>query len=151
MNHLKDLLIHDVRHLYSAEEQAIESLPAMISKAHDPRLKQALEQHLKVTEQQLERLKRVKQMLGDTDDQSTCILSGLFNMGSKSQGIAGLIQEGGKVMAVDMSPEVMDAAIIGCQQKIEHYEIAGYGTAKTYAEQLGLTDVAQLLQQTLIE
>ncbi|MBD0280528.1 MAG: ferritin-like domain-containing protein [Bacteroidota bacterium] len=154
MNHLRDLLRFDVRHLYSAEEQIIEALPAMISKANDPQLKQALEQHLRVTEQQRDRLDRVKQLLGENDDSGDNdggIFSGLFSTGSKSKGIAGLIDEGEKVMGVDMVPAVMDAAIIGCAQKIEHYEIAGYGTARTYAEQLGLTDVAQLLQQTLIE
>ncbi|MBD0350935.1 MAG: ferritin-like domain-containing protein [Flavisolibacter sp.] len=152
MNDLRDLLRFDVRHLYSAEEQIIEALPAMISKANDPQLKQALEQHLRVTEQQRDRLDQVKQLLGgEDDDNDGGIFSGLFGTGSKSKGIAGLIDEGQKVMGVDMAPAVLDAAIIGCAQKIEHYEIAGYGTARTYAEQLGLTDVAQLLQQTLIE
>lgn len=153
MNHLKDLLIFDIQHLYSAEEQIIEALPAMIAKASNPSLKQALEQHLRVSELQLERLNQVRQHMGtsNSDDNSGSIFAGLFGAGSKSKGVDGLIDEGQKVMALDMSPEVMDAAIIGCAQKIEHYEIAGYGTARTYAEQLGLTDVAQLLQQTLIE
>ena len=152
LNHLKDLLRFDVRHLYSAEEQIIEALPAMISKANNPTLKEALEQHLRVTEQQLDRLKQVQQMLGeDSGSNEGGIFAGLFGTGMKSKGVDGLIDEGQKVMAVDMAPDVMDAAIIGCAQKIEHYEIAGYGTARTYAQQLGLTDVAQLLQQTLIE
>ena len=153
MNHLKDLLRFDVKHLYSAEEQIIEALPAMIGKANNPQLKQALEQHLRVTEQQRDRLDRVMELLGerDNEDDDGGIFTGLFSNGYKSKGIDGLIDEGTKVMAVDMHPDVMDAAIIGCAQKIEHYEIAGYGTARTYAEQLGLTDVAQLLQQTLIE
>lgn len=145
--------MYDVRHLYSAEEQIIEAMPAMIEKANDARLKQALEQHLQVTERQRDRLTQVRQLLGDEEDDSndSGIFAGLFGTGGRSKGIAGLIDEGQKVMAVDMSPAVMDAAIIGCAQKIEHYEIAGYGTARTYAEQLGLTDVAQLLQQTLLE
>ena len=153
MNHLKDLLRYDVQHLYSTEEQIIDALPAMMDKANDPGLKQALEQHLRVTELQLDRLDQVRQLFGEGDDSDndTGIFSGIFGSDNKSKGIEGLIDEGQKVMAVDMSPEVMDAAIIGCAQKIEHYEIAGYGTARTYAEQLGLTDVAQLLQQTLIE
>lgn len=153
LNHLRDLLMYDVRHLYSAEEQIIEAMPAMIEKANDARLKQALEQHLQVTERQRDRLTQVRQLLGDEEDDSndSGIFAGLFGTGGRSKGIAGLIDEGQKVMAVDMSPAVMDAAIIGCAQKIEHYEIAGYGTARTYAEQLGLTDVAQLLQQTLLE
>ena len=153
MNHLKDLLRFDVRHLYSTEEQIIDALPAMIKKAHNPNLKQALEQHLRVTQQQRDRLDRVKQLLGDKDrdDNDGGIFEGLFDTGTKSKGIDGLISEGKKVMNIDMDPTVMDAAIIGACQKIEHYEIACYGTARTYAEQLGLTDVAQLLQQTLLE
>lgn len=153
MNHLKDLLRFDVKHLYSTEEQIIEALPAMIGKANNPQLKQALEQHLRVTEQQRDRLDRVMEQLGEREDHSDDggIFAGLFSNGYKSKGIDGLIEEGVKVMAVDMHPDVMDAAIIGCAQKIEHYEIACYGTARTYAEQLGLTEVAQLLQQTLIE
>ena len=153
MNHLRDLLIFDVMHLYSAEVQIIEAMPAMIAKATDPRLKSALENHLRQTEQQRERLDRVQQMLGVEPGTggNTGIFAGLLAPGTKSKGIEGLITEGQKAMAVDMSPQVMDAAIIGCSQKIEHYEIAGYGTARTYAEQLGMADVAQLLQTTLIE
>lgn len=153
MNHLKDLLRFDVKHLYSTEEQIIEALPAMIGKANNSQLKMALQQHLKVTEQQRDRLSRVMELIGESDEDSDDggIFAGLFSNGHKSKGIDGLIEEGEKVMAVDMHPDVMDAAIIGCAQKIEHYEIACYGTARTYAQQLGLTDVAQLLQQTLIE
>jgi ferritin-like metal-binding protein YciE len=153
MNHLRDLLLFDIQHLYSAEEQIIEAMPLMISKANNPALKQALEQHLRITEQQRDRLDRVMQIMGGGNDNNNGggIFSGLFGSGTKSKGIEGLIDEGQKAMAVDMHPNVMDAAIIGCSQKIEHYEICGYGTARTYAEQLGLIDVAQLLQQTLME
>lgn len=154
VNHLKDLLAFCVHHLHSAEVQIVEALPAMIAKASDSRLKQALEEHLRVTEMQRSRLDQVKQLMGITDEddnKGTGIFSGLFNPVTKSKGIEGLITEGEKVMAIDMAPSVMDAAIIGCAQKIEHYEISGYGTAKTYAEQLGMIDVAQLLQQTLME
>jgi ferritin-like metal-binding protein YciE len=149
LNHLRDLLVFDVQHLYSVEEQIIEALPAMIGKASHPQLKQALEEHLLITRRQKDRLDQIKQILGDK--KSTGIFSDLINPNSKSKGIEGLITEGEKVMAVDMEMEVMDAAIIGCTQKIKHYEISSYGTARTYAEQLGLIDVAQLLQQTLIE
>jgi ferritin-like metal-binding protein YciE len=154
MNHLRDLLMFDIQHLYSAEVQIIEALPAMVAKASSPELKQALEQHLRVTEQQRQRLDLVKEMMGiSSDDNSggTGIFAGLFNPGTKSRGIEGLITDGEKMMAIDMAPAVMDAAIIGCSQKIEHFEICGYGTARTYAEQLGLIDIAQLLQQTLME
>jgi ferritin-like metal-binding protein YciE len=152
MNHLRDLLVFDVQHLYSAEEQIIEALPAMISKASNPELKQSLQEHLRVTEKQKQRLDQVQQLLGSKDkNYDSGIFAGLFDAGTKSRGIDGLITEGEKVMGIDMAPPVMDAAIIGLCQKIEHYEICGYGTARTYAEQLGLMDVAQLLQQTLIE
>ena len=149
MNDLRDLLRFDAQCLLSAEEQIIEALPAMIQKAHNPELKMALEQHLRITEQQRDRLDQVLQQLGGTQD--TGVFSTLFSSGIESKGMEGLIDDGQKVLAADMSPAVMDAAIIGCAQKIEHFEIAGYGTARTYAEQLGLTDVAQLLQQTLME
>jgi ferritin-like metal-binding protein YciE len=154
MNDLKALLRHCVQELYSAEEQIIEAMPAMIAKAENPSLKQALQQHLRVTEQHRERIDQVRQMIGADEESVTKysgILSNLFGAGSKCKGMEGLIDEGQKVMAENLSSEVMDAAIIGGNQKIEHYEIAAYGTARTYAQQLGLTQVAQLLQQTLDE
>lgn len=153
LNHLKDLLVHDVHDLYSAEEQIIDALPAMIDKANNPQLKQALERHLEVTRRQRDRLDQVKQLLGATDDtnKSGGIFGDLFGSGIKCQGMEGILTEGEKTMAIDMSPDVQDAAIICSAQKVEHYEICGYGTAKAYAEELGLIDVAQLLQQTLME
>lgn len=153
MNDLRTLLKHDVIMLQSAEEQIIDGLPAMINKADSPQLKQALEEHLRVTERQRDRLVQVRKMLGATDDDVknySGVMAKLMG-GTKCKGMEGLIEEGQKVMAENLSPQVMDAAIIGGCQKIEHYEIACYGTVRTYAEQLGLTDVAQLLQQTLIE
>lgn len=154
MNDLKALLRHCVQELYSVEEQIIEAMPAMIAKAENPSLKQALEQHLRITENQRERIDQVRQMLGADEESVTKysgILSNLFGAGSKCKGMEGLIDEGQKIMSENLSPEVMDAAIIGGNQKIEHYEIAAYGTARTYAQELGLTQVAQLLQQTLDE
>ena len=152
MNDLRSLLIHDIKDLYSAEEQIIAAMPAMISKASDPRLKQALEQHLRVTEQQRNRLTQVQQALGsDTGSDDKGMLANMFGMGTVCQGMKGILEENTKTMAEDMSPNVMDAAIIAGAQKVEHYEICGYGTARTYAQQLGLTQVASLLQQTLDE
>lgn len=154
MNDLKALLRHCVQELYSVEEQIIEAMPAMIAKAENPSLKQALEQHLRITENQRERIDQVRQMLGADEESVTKysgILSNLFGAGSKCKGMEGLIDEGQKILSENLSPEVMDAAIIGGNQKIEHYEIAAYGTARTYAQELGLTQVAQLLQQTLDE
>ena len=153
MNDLKALLRHDIQMLYSAEEQIIEAMPAMIARASNPSLKQALEQHLDITRRQKDRLDQVRQMLGVDKDDVTRYSGVLATVmgGTKCKGMEGLIDEGQKIMAENISDEVMDAAIIGGCQKIEHFEIAAYGTARTYAEQLGLIDVAQLLQQTLME
>ncbi|MGE5519482.1 MAG: ferritin-like domain-containing protein [Candidatus Dadabacteria bacterium] len=153
MRRLRDLLMYEVRNICSAEEQIIEALPSMIGKAANPALKGVLEQHLEVTKRQKDRLTSVKQMIGNMEEsgESGGILETLFGPSDKCKGIEGLIEEGEKVMSVDMEPQVMDAAIIGVAQKIEHYEMAAYGTTRTYAEQLGMVDVAQLLQQTLLE
>ena len=153
MQDLRALLKHDVQMLHSVEEQLVEAMPAMITRATNPALKQALEEHLRITENQLTRINQVRDRL-DADKKSVTKYSGvLANLmgGVKCKGMEGLIEEGEKVMAENLEDEVMDAAIIGCSQKIEHFEIASYGTARTYAEQLGLNDVAQLLQQTLDE
>jgi ferritin-like metal-binding protein YciE len=153
MNDLKALLRHDVQMLRSAEEQIIEALPAMIATAHNPVLKQGLEHHLRVTEIQLDRIDQVRHMIG-ADEESVTRYSGvLANLmgGTKCKGMEGIIEEGQKIMAENLSPEVKDAAIVGGSQKIEHFEIAAYGTARTYAEQLGMHNVAMMLQQTLDE
>ena len=154
MNDLRELLRHDVQLLHSVENQIIEAMPAMIAKANNPALKQALEQHLRITETQRDRIDQVRQMLGANEESvesHSGILSSLFGGGDTCKGMEGIIDEGQKVMAENLSPAVMDAAIIGGSQKIEHFEIASYGTARTYAQQLGLTEVASLLQQTLDE
>jgi ferritin-like metal-binding protein YciE len=153
MQDLRALLKHDVQMLYSAEEQIIDAMPAMIERAANPGLKEALNQHLRVTETQRQRLEQVRQMLGASEQDVTRYSGVLASVmgGTKCKGMEGLIDEGQKIMAENLSDEVMDAAIIGGCQKIEHFEIAAYGTARTYAEQLGLIEVAQLLQQTLLE
>ena len=153
MNDLKALLRHDVQMLCSVEEQIIEALPAMIARAQSPALKQALQDHLRVTERQRDRLDQVRDLLGASEEDVTKysgVLAGLMG-GTKCKGMDGIIDEGQKIMAENLSDEVMDAAIIGGSQKIEHFEIASYGTARTFARQLGLTNVAELLQQTLDE
>lgn len=154
MNDLKDLLKHDIDDIYSAEEQILEALPAMISKSQNELLKKALEDHLKVTEEQKNRLDRVKNLLMEGEEQNKSnkgFLSGLFSGTHKCKAMAGIIDEGQKVMSEDMDAEVMDAAIIGCAQKVEHYEITSYGTARAYADELGLNEVASLLETTLDE
>jgi ferritin-like metal-binding protein YciE len=154
MNDLRELLQHDVQLLLSAEEQLVKAMPAMIARASNPALKQALEQHLEVTRQHRDRINEVRGMIG-ADKESvtdhTGLLARLMGGGATCKGMEGLIDEGQKIMAENLSDEVMDAAIIGGCQKIEHHEIAAYGTARTYAQQLGLTEVASLLQQTLDE
>ena len=153
MNDLKDLLKHEVMDLHSAEEQIIKAMPAMIKKAKNPELKQSLQQHLKVTEAQLTRLQKVQKLLegSQANAEESGLLSRLFKRSHTCRGMQGIIDEGEKIMAEDMSPEVMDAAIIAASQKIEHYEICGYGTARAFAEELGMTEVATLLEQTLDE
>jgi ferritin-like metal-binding protein YciE len=158
MNDLRALLKHEVLDLISAEEQIIEAMPAMIEKAKNAELKKALEEHLRITEKQRERLNQVHSRFEEEGDKSDDggekkgFLSGLFSGGGqKCRGMEGLITEGEKVMAEDMSAEVLDAAIIACAQKIEHYEICGYGTARAYARELNLSEVARLLEETLNE
>lgn len=152
MRDLRDLLTHEVADLYSAEQQIIEAMPQMIEKAYNPQLRQALEQHLQVTRNQLDRLTQVQSILGNKENnKDSGFLDNLFGSGVKCKGMEGLIDEGQKVMSENMSPEVMDAAIIACAQKIEHYEICGYGTARAYARQLGLSEAERLLEQTLDE
>jgi ferritin-like metal-binding protein YciE len=154
---LSDLLKHEILDLYSAEVQIIDALPKMIDKAKNRQLKTALNDHLKVTELQKARLDEIKGLMGEKQDKDSGEKKGFFSKlfgGSgteKCKGTEGLIKEGEKIMGEDMSPQVMDAAIIGAAQKIEHYEISGYGTAVAYARELGLSNVAGLLQQTLDE
>lgn len=155
MINLRDLLVHEIQDLYSAEEQIIEALPSMIEKANNNQLKKALQDHLKVTEKQKDRLDQVKKLLGTEDGeegQSKGFFSKLFGGGAtKCKGTEGLIKEGEKMMGENMTTEVRDAAIIASAQKIEHYEICGYGTARAFARELNLGDVAGLLEQTLNE
>lgn len=156
MINLKDLLVHEVQDLYSAEEQIIAALPKMIEKANNTQLKKTLQNHLEVTERQKERLDEVKKLLlgegGGEEQGKKKGLFGLFGGGEqKCRGTEGLIEEGEKVMSHDMTPEVLDAAIIASAQKIEHYEICGYGTARAYARELNLGEVAELLEETLNE
>ena len=152
MNDLKDLLRHEIEDLYTAEEQIIEALPLMIENANNPTLKNSLSEHLKVTEMQKKRLDQVRKLLGSNDDkEKKGFFSGLFGGKQECKAMKGIIEEGNKIMGEDMSPEVLDAAIIASAQKVEHYEICGYGTARSFARELGLTKVTELLQETLDE
>gem|GEM_PF-299626 len=154
MKNLRDLLKHRLEDLYSAEEQIIDALPKMIDNAGNEDLKNSLQDHLKVTEQQKSRLDKIKKILGqEADEEDKGFFASLFSGDEKHHCVAmeGLIREGEKTMNEDMEPEVLDAAIIASCQTIEHYEISGYGTAKAYALHLGLRQVAELLNQTLQE
>jgi ferritin-like metal-binding protein YciE len=155
MSDLRDLLKHEVYDLHSAEEQIIKALPAMIEKANNTQLKLALEEHLRVTQKQLMRLEQAQVILNGEEemaaDEKKGLLARLFSRRHTCRGMQGLIEEGEKIMGEKMSPEVLDAAIIACAQKIEHYEICGYGTAKAYARELELTKIGRILEETLNE
>ena len=151
---LRHLLQHEVNDLYSAEEQIIEAMPAMIEKASAQQLKNTLNEHLKVTRDQLKRLDRVRQILSKEnkgEEENKSFFEKMFGKSTKCKGMEGLIKEGEKMMKEDMEPSVKDAAIIASSQKIEHYEISGYGTARAYANQLGMVEVERQLQTTLNE
>ena len=152
---LKDLLKHEILDLYSAEEQIIDGLLEMIQRASDPRLGEALNNHLEATKTHKDRLDKIKETLMSADDteDSGGFFSKLFG-GSNAvtcKGIAGILEEAGEMMSEDMTPEAMDAAIIGSAQKIAHYEIAGYGTVRAYASELKLDFIKTELDKTLQE
>jgi len=158
MDQLRDLLHHELQDLHSAEEQIIAALPKMIEKAGNKKLKNALTNHLKVTEDQKSRLDEILTKMdegsseGNKEKQHKGILSRILGNGKpKCKGMEGLIVEGEKLMKEDMTGDVMDAAIIGAAQKIEHYEIASYGTVLAYAQELDLPAIELLLKQTLDE
>ena len=155
MINLTDLLKHEILDLYSVEEQIIDALPKMVEKAKNPGLKKALRDHLKVTEEHKRRLDKVKQTFGEENQNGNKgFFSRLFGGGSggeKCKGMAGIISESEKMMNADITDEVLDAAIISAAQKVEHYEICGYGTARAYARELKMADVEQMFTQTLNE
>ena len=139
MDSLRKLYVDELKDLYSAEKQILQALPKMVKKASSDKLKKAFEEHLRVTEKQVERLDRIFEKLGKAA------------RGKKCKGMEGLLEEGKEMMQEDMEPEVMDAALIAAAQRVEHYEMAGYGTVRTYAQLLGEDEQAKLLQQTLDE
>jgi ferritin-like metal-binding protein YciE len=136
---LRKLYVEELKDLYSAEKQILQALPRMAKKASNPQLKAGFEEHLRQTEEQVKRLDRIFEGLGKS------------GRGKKCKGMEGLIEEGKEVMQEDMDEETRDAALIAAAQKVEHYEMAGYGTVRTYAQLLGENEAARLLQQTLDE
>lgn len=139
LDSLRDLFVDELRDLYDAENQITEALPKLIEKAQYPQLKSALQEHLDVTRGQIQRLERIFERLQQKPTGETC------------KGMKGLIKEGDDMASRDGFPSVIDAAIISSAQRVEHYEMAGYGTVRTYAELLGEREMASLLQQTLDE
>jgi ferritin-like metal-binding protein YciE len=128
---MQDLYIAELKDLYSAESQLLKALPKMAKAASSETLKAAIEEHIDVTEKHKQRLEQIAEKLD-------------FKPG-------GLIEEGEEAIKAEADPAVHDAALIAAAQRIEHYEIAGYGTARTFAKTLGFDDAADLLQQTLDE
>jgi len=139
LHNLQDLFVHELRDIYDAEKRMTRALPKMAKHASSDRLRAAFEKHLKVTEKQIERLERVFDMAKTAA------------RGKKCEGMVGLLEEGAELMEQKGAPAPLDAALIGAAQTVEHYEIAVYGTLVAYAQKMGMTQAARLLQQTLDE
>jgi len=139
MSNLKDLFVDCLKDLYNAEGQLSKALPKMAKAATHPELKSAFETHLEETKNQIGRLDQIFKHLGENP------------RGKKCKAMEGLVEEANELLEEDVAPEVLDAGLIGAAQKVEHYEIAGYGTVRTYAKLLGDDVSMKLLQQTLDE
>jgi ferritin-like metal-binding protein YciE len=135
----RDLLVEELKDLYSAETQLIKALPKMAEAASSDDLRAAFETHLEQTQGHVDRLQKIGVQLGEAMS------------GKKCKAMAGLVAEGADVIGEDAEPAMRDLALIGAAQKVEHYEIAGYGTTRTLAELAGEEDIAGILQETLDE
>lgn len=138
-NSLRELYIDELRDLYSAENQLVKALPKMAKASTNDQLREAFEEHLEQTKEHAVRLEQIFDQLEEKASGKKCL------------GIEGLIKEGAETMDEDYTEEIMDAAIIGAAQRVEHYEVAAYGTVKSLAELLGENDHVSLLEQTLQE
>jgi ferritin-like metal-binding protein YciE len=136
---LKELYIDELKDLYSAETQLVKALPKMAKAASSDELRQGFEDHLEQTKEHVQRLEKIFEDLGESPK------------GKKCMGMEGLVKEGAEVMGEDFEDAVMDSAIIGAAQRVEHYEIAAYGTAREFANLLGQSEHASLLEETLEE
>jgi ferritin-like metal-binding protein YciE len=136
---MRDLFETELKDLYSAEKQLIEALPKMVDAATEPELREAFESHLGQTQEHARRLERVFQEIDTEPRAEMC------------EAMKGLIEESSEIMGETADEAVRDAALIGAAQKVEHYEIASYGTLRTFAEHLGLFEAIELLQETLDE
>ena len=139
MNSLRDLYVEQLRDLYSAENQILKALPQMAEKSSHPELKAGFEEHRVQTEEQVRRLERIFDELGEKPSGHHC------------KGMEGLLKEGQEMIKEKGDSDVLDAGLIAAAQRVEHYEIAGYGCVRTYARLLGLTAHADILQTTLDE
>lgn len=136
---LKDLYLEQLKDLYSAETQLLDALPKMADGASAPDLKKAFSEHLRQTQEHVRRLERIFETLAESPKGHTC------------EGMKGLIREGEQMLRMEGEPAVLDAGLIAAAQRVEHYEIAGYGTVRTYAELLGHDGQVALLERTLDE
>ncbi|REJ82177.1 MAG: ferritin-like domain-containing protein [Acidobacteria bacterium] len=136
---LEKLFVHELKDLYSAENQLLKVLPKMIDRSNNDELRQAFQHHLAETKQQVGRLETIFAKMD------------FKPRGEHCKGMAGLIAESEDLLSSEIAPEVLDAALISAAQRFEHYEMAGYGTARAFAQKLGHQDAADLLQQTLEE
>jgi ferritin-like metal-binding protein YciE len=136
---LQDLFVDELKDIYNAETQITKALPKMAKAAASPDLKKGFEEHLAQTEEHVARLEKIFSELGEKPTGKVC------------HGMKGLLEEGTELMKEEAEPDVMDAGLISAAQRVEHYEIAAYGTARTYAELLGNKNAAKLLQTTLDE
>ncbi len=139
MNRLKHLYVEELKDLYNAENQLVKALPKMVKAATSEDLSAGFEEHLEQTKTHVSRLEEIFRGLGESPK------------GKKCKGMEGLIKEGAEMIEEDPGPEELDAGLISAAQRVEHYEIAGYGCVSTYAEILGEDEAAELLRKTLEE
>ncbi len=136
---LYDLMVHETQDLYDAEYQITKALPKMAKAVLSDELKQRFENHLAQTQTHLERLEEVFEIIGQKPARKTC------------KAMQGLLEEGSELLKEEIAPDVLEVALIAASQRVEHYEMAGYGTLRTYAEILDYPEAAELLQKTLNE
>ncbi len=136
---LEDLLVHELKDVYNAEQQLVKALPKVAKKACSPELKNAIEEHLEETEGHVDRLEKIFDLLGKPAKSVKC------------KAMEGILDEGEELMKEKADPETLDAGIIMSAQKVEHYEICAYGSMATWATMIGRSDIKTLLGQTLSE